>query len=44
MFMEDLTGSNLFYEEKTFDIYLVDADSLIFYGDHPINSGYFNSR
>jgi len=37
--MEDLTGSNLFYSEKTFDIYAVDIDSLIFYGDNPINSG-----
>jgi len=37
--MEDLTGSNLFYSEKTFDFHVVDADSLIFYGDTPINSG-----
>ena len=29
--MEDISGSNLFYDKETYDIYVVDADSFVFY-------------
>ena len=42
--MEDLSGSNLFYHVDTYDIYVVDADSLIFYGNASINSKYVSIK
>uniref|UniRef100_H2ZQX3 Uncharacterized protein n=1 Tax=Ciona savignyi TaxID=51511 RepID=H2ZQX3_CIOSA len=38
VFLEDFSGSNLYFDYDTLDIYLVDADSLIFYGDSRLYS------
>ncbi|CAK8693095.1 unnamed protein product [Clavelina lepadiformis] len=38
VFMEDIAGTNLFLVPDSLDIYVVDADSILFYGDVPFLS------
>ncbi|XP_002127696.2 uncharacterized protein LOC100181781 [Ciona intestinalis] len=38
IFMEDVSGSNLYFDNDSLDIHLVDADSLIVYGESPLYS------
>ena len=38
VFMEDISGVNFYYSPETLDIFAVDLDSLLFYGNVRINS------
>jgi len=38
VFMEDISGVNFYFIPGLLDLFIVDADSIIFYGNAPIYS------